>query len=551
MSSSDAQATHAYLLAQYRLAAVQLRESAAARVAEGAAVARITRECRGVVSGMPKEPSLTSFPLPPRVRGENARLSQQKQAIEAELDAAVLSGNGYRPALEAYAAEMGRLAWSNPAITAAAQAATRGRLEADPGPVVPSFCADARAWAQSGYRVLTRASREFEAAQAERHSSVQSELYLHAELSLITLLKPYENLPDRSLIRRTSEIERRLTSGFESIFRKVLSLARIVGFPAVGLEEPKQVTVGHGRTAAGTSFEVSSTSGSGLLGAGSCHRAATVAYSRPGALELLVVSGPNNPICLSPPRYRHPALFCEVGRETIQTAVPASVRSARLVLVDGRTIESRVVRMPRRGGGHAGIYAQQILGSRSHAVSLVELDAGGNIVLTLKLPRYRCVKPRIEQPVLPTTTTLASGLTPGQEAFTIGAFGRFNNEPFVSVDIGVDPELDEPAYGLGESKAFPWKLSIGCSPHTYAIVYGILAPPGKSVVARTPQGLVPLNVVPVEPSVRAKGPIVYGVFSALPSELAVLSGNGSTVYTESLQEKATEAAQFCVGYAEP
>jgi hypothetical protein len=71
------------------------------------------------------------------------------------------------------------------------------------------------------------------------------------------------------------------------------------------------------------------------------------------------------------------------------------------------------------------------------------------------------------------------------------------------------------------------------------------------VIARTPQGAIPLNVVPVEPRVHAKGPLVYGVFSALPSELAVLGANGSTVYTESLQAKATEAAQFCEGYVEP
>ena len=76
-------------------------------------------------------------------------------------------------------------------------------------------------------------------------------------------------------------------------------------------------------------------------------------------------------------------------------------------------------------------------------------------------------------------------------------------------------------------------------------------PPATSVVARTSQGAVTLNVVPVEPRVHPKGPLAYGVFSALPSELTVLGPNGSTVYTENLQAKATEAAQFCEGYAEP
>jgi hypothetical protein len=69
--------------------------------------------------------------------------------------------------------------------------------------------------------------------------------------------------------------------------------------------------------------------------------------------------------------------------------------------------------------------------------------------------------------------------------------------------------------------------------------------------AATRQGTVALNIVPVEPRLHAKGPLAYGVFSTLPSELTVLGTSGSTVYTENLQTKATEAAQFCEGYAEP
>jgi hypothetical protein len=543
-ASSDAQATHAYLTAQYKLVTALLHEAAVARGAESAAAAQLARECPGVVSGMPQEPSLKLFPAPPsRARGENARLSQQKQTIEEELDTAiVLPGESrYRPAEEAYAAEVRELSWSNPAIASALQAATTAGLEAVSAPA-PPFCADARAWAQSGYQALSTASQEFEAA---RRSSDQRE-----KRSLGALLKPYESASDRALIRKTSTVENKLLAGASAAVRTVFSLDRIVGFPQAGAEEPKQITLGHGRTAAGTRFEVSS--GSGLPGAlGSCHRSAAVSYSRPGAPEVLIEGGPNNPICLSSPQYRHPALFCEVGIETIQTAVPTLVRSVRLVLADGRTIQSRVVRIPRRDGGPADIYAQEIRGSTSHAVSLLELNAGGGVVLTVKLPRYRCVKSRKEPEELPTDTELASGRTPEGETFTISAFGGFNGEPSLSVDTGVDPGLNEPAIGLGASKAFSWSLSIGCAPHPYAILYGILMRPGKSVVAQTPQGAVPLNMVPVESRVHAKGPLVYGAFSALPTELTVLGANGSTIYTENLQAKATEAAQFCEGYAEP
>jgi hypothetical protein len=544
-SSSDALATHAYLVAQYRLGTALLHGAAAVRGAESAAAAQIARECPGVVSGMPQEPFPRPFPAPPpRVRGENARLAQQTKTIREELDRAVARPGGslYRSAEEAYAAEVRGLSWSNPVIASALQAATTARLEAVSAPA-PPFCADARAWAQSGYRALSTASREFEASQAARRSSERG------EASVGTLLKPYENASDRALIRKIGAVESKLLAGAFAAVGTVLGLERIVGFPKVGTEPPKPITLGYGRTGAGTRFQVST--GSGQLGApGSCHRSAAVFYTRPGAPEVLIEGGPNNPICLSSPRYRHPALFCEAGIETIQTAVPPSVRSARLVLADERTIQSRVVRVPRRAGGPAGIYPQELLGSTSHAVSLVELNAGGGVVLTVKLPRYRCVKPRKEPEELPTSTALASGRTPEGEAFTISAFGS-NGEPFLSVDTGVDPQLNEPAIGLGASKAFPWSLSIGCAPHPYAILYGILLPPGKSVVAQTPQGAVALNVVPVEPRLHAKGPLVYGVFSALPSELTILGANGSTLYTENLQAKATEAAQFCEGYAEP
>jgi hypothetical protein len=546
-SSSDAQATHSYLLAQYKLLSALSHKAAAAHGAERDAAAQIARECPGVVSGMPPQPDVRSRRASsPRTKGEVARVSQQKQTLEEELGRAVgRSGESvYRPVEEAYAAEVRQLSWSNPAIAPALRAATMARLE-DISAAGPPFCSDARAWAESGYRALSAASLEFRTSRAARRTADRL-----VDLSLSGLLTPYESASDRALIRKTRAVDSKLLAGALAAIRRVFNLDRIVGFPGVEPEASRQITLGRGRTAAGTRFEVNS--GSGVLGGlGSCHRSATVAYSRPGAPETLIVGGPNNPICLSAPRFRHPALFCEVGIETIQTAVPASVRSVRLALADGRTIESRAVRVPRRDGGPAGVYAQEIRGSSSHAVSLVELNGGGGVVLTLELPRYRCVKSREEPEALPTATELASGRTPEGETFTISAFGSFNGEPFLSASTGVNPELNEPAIGLGAHKAFSWSLSIGCAPHPFAILYGILAPPGKSVVARTPAGLVALNVVTVERRVHAKGPLVYGVFSALPSELAIFGASGSSVYTENLQPEASDAAQFCEGYAEP
>ncbi len=543
--SSDAQATHAYLVAQYRLFGALVHEAAAAGGAESAAETQIARECPGVVSGMPQEASLEQFSAPsPRVRGEDARLIQQKETIEDELDAAVIRpGNSLdRPAEEAYAAEVRPLSWSNPAIASTLRAVTTAKLEAV-SVSAPPFCADARAWAQSSYRVLPVASRELEASDAARRSSRE------AEASVSALLKPYENAPDRALSRKTNALANEpLASAFAAV-QTVLKLDRIVGLLKAGIKESKQVTLGHGRTAAGTRFEVSSESG--LLGLRSCHRSATVAYSRPGAPEVLIVGGPNNPICLARPHYQHPAHFCEAGIETIQTAVPASVRMVRLLLADGQRIESHVVHVPREDGGPAGVYAQEIRGNTSHAISLIELDSSGSAVLTLELPRYRCIKPRKELEEFPTPTKLASGRTSEGEPLTISAFGSLNGEPNLSVDIGVDPQLNEITIGPKAPKAFPWSLSIGCAPHPYAILYGILTAPGRSVVVQTPQGAVPLDMVPLKPRLHTKGQLAYGAFGALPTQLTVLATNGTTLYTENLQTKATEAAQFCEGYTEP
>ena len=453
------QATHAYLIAQYKLLTALLHEAAATRGAESSAAAQIARECPGVVSGMPQDPFLNPQMSSPRARGENARFSQQKETIEEELNTAVdrPGGSLHRRAEEAYAAEVRQLSWSNPAIASMLQAATTARLEII-SDAAPPFCADARAWAQSGYRALSAASREFDASRAARMNSEQAE-----ERSLGALLKPYENASDRALIRKTKTAELELLLSGSAAVRTVLGLDRILGFPQVGNEEHKSITVGHGHTAAGTRFQVST--GSGLPGAqGSCHLSAAVAYTRPGAPEVLIEGGPNNPICLSSPQYRHPAAFCEVGIETIQAAVPASVRSVGLVLADGRRIGSRVVRVSRRDGGPAGIYAQEILGSRSHAVSLVELNAGGGVVLTVKLPRYSCVKSRNEPEGLPTVTELASGRTPEGEPFTISAFGSINGEPGLSVDTGVDPELNEPAIGLGRARRSPGRCRSAVPP---------------------------------------------------------------------------------------
>ena len=542
-SSSDEQATHAYLLAQYQLTTALLRDLTAASGPQTTAGAVIARECPGVVTGIPKEAGTPLLTLTPRAKGENARLAHQKKTINEELGAAVEGSDEslYRPALEAFAREVRALSWSNAAIAPAVQAGVAARLESETRQA-PPVCADARAWAASGFRALSAASREFDATRTARENANEG-----LEGTVTTLLKPFENASDRALVERTNAEDFGL--GALSTFETLLRVERTLGFPQSELPKPrKSAKLGEGHTVAGTRFEVSS--GGGVIEGPGCRHSVTVAYTRPGAPDELIVGGPNNPICLSSPQYRHPAVFCEVGIETVQAAVPAAVRSVRLVRANARTIESRVIRVPRRDGGPAGVYAQQLRGSTSHAVSLVELDAGGTVVLTVRLPGRRCVKHAGELEDFPTVTRVAVGHTPEGEPFAITAFGTINGEPFLNVNNGVDPEINSPALGIEPRSAFGWSLRVGCAPHPYAIIYGVLLPPGASVTAQTPGGTVALSEVALQPPLPTKGPLVYGVFSAVPSELTVLGSGGSTVHSESLHSQATEAAQFCEGYAE-
>jgi len=54
----------------------------------------------------------------------------------------------------------------------------------------------------------------------------------------------------------------------------------------------------------------------------------------------------------------------------------------------------------------------------------------------------------------------------------------------------------------------------------------------------------------VAADLHSEGPLVYGAFSTLPSELVVRGSDGAILYSESLAARGREEAEFCQGYAE-
>lgn len=191
-------------------------------------------------------------------------------------------------------------------------------------------------------------------------------------------------------------------------------------------------------------------------------------------------------------------------------------------------------------------------GYSPYPVSLTELDAQGNVMLVVKLEAVRCRRePAVQGPSF---VHLAQGTTPDGEPFTIQGvivrFGRGQTSFSLILGVSLRGNRNEIEVGNAKPKAFAWSLRLECPPREFAIIYGILSAPGDSVLARTPEGLVPLTKVAIAADLHSGGPLVYGAFSTVPSELVVRRSDGSTLYSESLATRAREEAEFCQGYAE-
>lgn len=548
---ADTAATHAYLQAGLQLTQAFVQNVAASRSAVTSQADQLGRECHGVLAGAPKEefgpPSEST--ATPRTRGERQRSELQQDTIDEELIYTVETAI-YQPdrvAAQAFAAEIAPLSWSDPRIAPLTHLEL-DRLQELLSPPVPNVCAEMKAWAQSGYHLLSTASREFAAAQMARAGAGTPEGSLHP------LLKPYEGPRERALIRRTRALALRFATALAGISHAFASLQRALGVPENPFEEREHEPVlGRGTTQAGSTFVVRRETPRGSLDR-SCRHSVSVELEEgsktSGAFS--VSSSSAHSVCLSGHANSQPSSSCGSGIESITAAVPASVRTVTMRLSDGSTITSRVVRIPSRDDGPGRVYVQAIRGYRPYPVSLTELDRNGNVVLVVKLKAHRCRREPASKG--PSFVDLAKGTTPGGQPFTIqGVIFHFGKHTDFSLTLasGLDVNREDSSILTGaKPRAFSWSLGLECPPHEFAIIYGILSPPGDSVLARTPEGLVPLTQVPIAANLHSNGPLVYGVFSTLPSELIVRRSDGSTLYSESLAVRAKEEAEFCQGYAE-
>ncbi len=547
---ADTAATHTLLEAYYLLDLAMVRSAAASRSSLAGFVERVGEECHGVLAGAPNEaagpPSQSRSTR--RQEGERQRSEAQMQTIGQELSL-TSEAAFYQPELgaaEAYVAQVTPLSWSDPRIAPLARFDAEN-LERFFTPPAVDVCADMKSWAQSGYHILSAASREFEATQLALTKR-------SPEGSLTSLLKPSEGAPERALIRQTKALQAKLSTALGTLSSESSRLQRALGIPQRGFEAREQEPVlGRGTTSAGSTFVVRREKHRGP-GQSACPRSVSVELEERSRSSTGDFSeGSESSLCLSRRAGDQPSGQCGSTTETITAAVAASVRTVQMRLSNGHTITSGVVRISPRDGGPGGVYVQAVRGYSSYPVSLTELDRDGHTIAVVKVP-FRCHNETTTSG--PTFVDLAHGTTPSGDPFTIEAtvvhFGKDETSFGLSLSLATAPNGHSEGSSTSESepKAFSWQLGMECQPHETTIIYGILAAPGASVLARTAAGLVPLSTVAIAPDLHSGGPLVYGVFSTPPSELVVLGSNGSTLYTESLVAKGAEEREFCEGFQE-
>jgi hypothetical protein len=586
----DRAATHVLLAARYAYEQALVASAPAAKAAEEGLAGTLGGECPGVLAGAPQETLRPLFASPPRSRsprqmGEANRESRQLRDLRGELSLALglpLIDSDRQAAL-AYARAVESLRWSSNAVTVLEHTGAAG-LEWELHSAPPQVCADMKVWVSSGYKALSPATKTLTREQEVvviRLFQALSELLTSSHgrdpLAVDPLLV-YEGPREKGLARKIDVLERDLKSaqglgGVEAGLERTLGLSAQAGAQAESEEAhegpPKgSVEVGHGTTAAGGSYTVwlEPKPGSSPL-APRCPLSMEVFETRAGGnnIEGSEIDGTGvNEVCLSRLHPRAPSVQCHDEELTIEAQTLPRARAVRLHLSDGQQISSRVALVPAKLGGPAGFYYQVVRGPSPIPVALIEVDAHGRVLRTVRLPRTaRCARPSLK--LLPGgTRTIARGSLPQGPSFSIvgeryillghmhfalrvkiaaeaGFGGLIGGASTIVVGGHLKPKSSTP---------FALKMETGCQPHEYAILYGILKAPTDTVLVRSSGSLQALRRVRIPASLQVHGVLAYIALPAMPSELLVRTPAGKTIFIEKLAGRARNVKETCEGEAE-
>ncbi len=573
VTGQDRAATHAYLQARYVYDKAQLASSKESHAAVEAVGSRLAGECPGVLAKAPKPEEalvarLSGRPLPPHARGVADRQTRQLADLSFELELAENQAalGPLRSAAAEFAHTVRGLQWSNRDLTTYMHTDAEGIewvLDAAP----PNVCADMRSWVSSGYLSLPAATRQIESELMPTRERIDL-VFFNPNTHIST--SAFEGPDDKALARRVAHLETTMTRRSE-VMRTLRT--RIEGdlglLNARQVEEQERIPKGsvliaHGKTPPNRSYKV--------------WVEPKRARSHTGCVRLLVeeaVQAQDGTInstseeCLSRAHPQALRTECTPPHEiTISAEVPDRVRRVVLVLSDGQQMGTPVAHVPARLGGPFGFYYTQLRTRKPIPVSLREIGAGGQVLRTRRLhvTGYCHSQPLPSRKhFVPVTRELEAGRLSGGPAFVL--IGERSGRSGRSIEIqlrvtsvtpvpGIDPLGQEPdrltaPQQANASKPFTWKLSSGCWPHPYAILFGLVRNPADTVQARTAHGLVTLRRAPLPTALRAAGVLTYVALAEAPSEIIVDGPSGKALRVESLTRQAREASEVCEGEAEP
>ncbi len=191
VSPGDANATRAYLQADYAATRVELSDFPASIAAVEKLAVQVRAECPGV---------LANAPLPAR----GAPASPTTAALgEEELDAVLgAAANTESVRRHRFAGLVARLRWSSSALTRLVRAQANGEAERASIPP-PSLCADMRSWVASGYQAVPAATNSY----LQRESAISAKTD-GKEATIKRKLAPYESPADKRIARKLASLEK-------------------------------------------------------------------------------------------------------------------------------------------------------------------------------------------------------------------------------------------------------------------------------------------------------------------------------------------------------
>ena len=179
--ASNVSATHAYIQANYALSKASVAGIAPGQAKIQRLNSQLAAECPHVGAGSPETEASQPMAHEPTVALWSLAYGTDARAIHA------------------FSKTVGRLRWSNRAITRAAQTYAKNLTELATLPI-PPLCADVLSWKQSGFRTISPAVLSL----VDRVEAIELKPVSARSLS------PYAHGADASLLARTKPLEQKL-----------------------------------------------------------------------------------------------------------------------------------------------------------------------------------------------------------------------------------------------------------------------------------------------------------------------------------------------------